>query len=275
VTTLGKTIRIVRMQNPASGRILTVAIDHAPSYGVLGGLENIDQVVEQVASGGPDAMLLMKGTAERCYSPYAGHIPLILKCSSLSPFHPEHDVWVSSVEDALSLGADAIAMALTVGSPHQPSLLSNVAALVREAERVGMPVIVHAYPNGELVPPDERYSAKQVKYAARLAMEFGVDIVKTFYTGSAETFAQVVETAAPALVVAAGGPKLETDADVLRMAYNVVQAGAAGITFGRNIWQSGHPTGMIRALRHVVHNQGTVEEAISQLQRSENKNAAG
>jgi DhnA family fructose-bisphosphate aldolase class Ia len=128
-----------------------------------------------------------------------------------------------------------------------------------------MPVIVHAYPNGELVPPDEVFSAEQVKYAARLGMEVGVDIIKTFYTGSAESFAQVVETAAPALVVAAGGARLETDADVLRMAYDVVQAGAAGITFGRNIWQSENTGRIIQALRHIVHDGGTVDEAVSQL----------
>ncbi|GAB4543005.1 MAG: 2-amino-3,7-dideoxy-D-threo-hept-6-ulosonate synthase [Anaerolineae bacterium] len=269
MTTLGKTVRLRRMQNPASGRILTVAIDHAPSYGVLSGLENIQAVVETVASSGPEAILLMKGTAQRCFQPYAGRISLILKCSSLSPFHPEHDVWVSQVEDALRLGADAIAMALTVGSAQQPYLLANLAALVREAERAGMPVIVHAYPNGELIPPDERYSEKQVSYAARLGMELGVDIVKTFYTGSAETFARVVETAAPALVVAAGGPRLETDADVLRMAYDVVQARAAGITFGRNIWQSENASRMIRALRHIVHEGGTVNQALSQLSGAE------
>ena len=265
MTTLGKTVRLVRMQNPTSGRILTVAMDHAPSYGVLSGLENIEAVIEKVVSSGPDAILLMKGTAQRCFQPYAGRISLILKCSSLSPFHSEHDVWVSHVEDAVRFGADAIAMALTVGSAQQPYLLSNLAALVREAEQVSMPVIVHAYPNGELVPPDEVFSAEQVKYAARLGMEVGVDIIKTFYTGSAETFAQVVETAAPALVVAAGGPRLETDSDVLRMAYDVVQAGAAGITFGRNIWQSENTRRMIRALRYIVHDDGTVDEAVSQL----------
>jgi DhnA family fructose-bisphosphate aldolase class Ia len=96
-------------------------------------------------------------------------------------------------------------------------------------------------------------------------MELGVDIVKTFYTGSAETFAQVVEMAVPALVVAAGGPRLETDGDVLRMAYDVVQAGADGITFGRNIWQSDDVTGIIGALKHILHAGGTGAEATSML----------
>src|SRR5208282_2856865 len=253
MSTLGKAVRLERLKNRESGLILTVALDHAPSYGLLKGLEDIRRVIEQVASGAPEAIMLMKGTAEQCFQPYAGRIALILKCSTLSPFHPEQDVWVSSVEDALRLGADAIAMAVTIGSPHQPQILANLAALVREAERAAMPVIAHAYPNGGLVPPDERYSLERVGYAARLAMELGVDIVKTFYTGSSETFAEVVDRAAPALVVAAGGPRLETEAEVLHMAYEVVRARAAGITFGRNIWQSERVSRTIRALKLVVH----------------------
>jgi class I fructose-bisphosphate aldolase len=265
VTTLGKAIHIARLRNPKSERILTVAIDHAPSYGVLNGLEDVQRVVDEVASARPDAMLMMKGVVERCFGPHAGQVAAILKCSTISPYHPERDVRVSSVEDALRLGADGIAMALTVGSADQAQLLSDLGALVREAERVGLPVIVHAYPCGECVPPEERYSVERVAYASRLAMELGVDVVKTFYTGSAETFARVVEIAAPALVVAAGGPRLETDADVLQMAYDVVRAGAAGITFGRNIWQSGDTRGMIEALKRVVHEGGSVGEALKRL----------
>jgi fructose-bisphosphate aldolase, class I len=270
MTTVGTQVRLNRLRNPVSKRILTVALDHAPSYGVLEGLEDIEAILGKVAAASPDAILLMKGTAERCFAPYAGQPALIMKCSSLSPYHPNHDVWVSSVEDALRLGADAIAMALTVGSDEQPQLLSNLGRLLREAEQVGLPVIVHAYPNGRLVPPDERYTPERVCYASRLVMEMGVDIIKTFYTGSAESFARVVETAAPALVVAAGGPRLETDRDVLEMAANVVRAEAAGITFGRNIWQSQDPQGIIGALKQIVHENVGAEEAIGTLVGSGN-----
>ena len=267
MTTLGKAVHLARLRNVVSGRMLTVAIDHAPSYGVLAGLENISHVTTEVASGEPEALLMMKGTAERLFLPYAGRIALILKSSTLSPFHPERDVWVSHVEDALRLGADAIAMALTVGSPEQPALLASLADLVREAEAVAMPVIVHAYPNGSLVPVEERYSAARVAYASRLAMELGVDIVKTFYTGSAESFAQVVEAAAPALVVAAGGPCLDNELACFRMAYEVVRSGAAGITFGRNIWQSARPRRMVEVLKQIIHNGITPETALEMWRR--------
>jgi DhnA family fructose-bisphosphate aldolase class Ia len=232
---------------------------------VLKGLENIQIAVDQVASGEPDAIMLMKGTAERCFNAYAGRIALIMKSSTLSPYHPEKDVWVNPVDDALRLGADAIAMAVTIGSAQQPEILADLAALVGQAEKAGIPLIAHAYPSGELVPPNEVYSAARVAYAARLVMELGVDIVKTFYTGSVETFAQVVEAAAPALVVAAGGRRLETETDAFQMAYDVLQAGAAGITFGRNIWQSGNTKQMICAMKHIVHENGSVNEAVTRF----------
>lgn len=263
---LGKSVRLKRLQNASSGRIFTVAVDHAPSYGVLEGLEDFPTVLENVAAGEPDALLLMQGTAEQCFAPYAGRIALILKSSTLSPLHPERDILVSRVEDAVRLGADAIAMAATIGSDDQPRILQDLSRLVREAERAGMPVIVHAYPNGAGVPPNERYSAQWVGYASRLAMEVGVDVVKTFYTGSAESFARVVEMAAPARVVAAGGPRLDTTSDVLHMVHGVVQAGAAGITFGRNVWQSDDPAALMGALKHILHNGGSVEEAAARLQ---------
>ena len=265
MSALGKAVRLERLRNAGSGRILTVALDHAPSYGLLKGLEDIGGVLERAASAGPDAVMLMKGTAERCFLPYAGRIALILKCSTLSTYHPDHDVWVSPVEDAVRLGADAISMAVTIGSAQQPKHLANLAVLVREGERAGMPVIAHAYPNGALVPPSERYTLERVSYAARLVMELGADIVKTFYTGSAETFAEVVDRTAPALVVAAGGARLETEGEALRMAYDVMQARAAGITFGRNIWQSENIGRMVRALKLVVHSNRPVEEAVGSL----------
>jgi class I fructose-bisphosphate aldolase len=271
MNSLGKTVHLRRLQNSESNRMFTVAMDHIPSYGLFEGLKNICEAVEQVAEGRPDAIMLMKGTAERCYQAHAGHIAFILKCSTLSPFHTEHDVWIHSVEEALQLGADAIAMAVTIGSQHQAQSLDNLAALVREAEQVGLPVIAHAYPNGELIPPGDWYSADQVMYASRLVMELGVDIVKTFYTGSTETFAQVVEATAPALLVAVGGPKLKKDADVLQMAYDVIQTGAAGITFGRNIWENSNIPGMMQALKHIVHSNGSVDEAISILAPEESK----
>jgi class I fructose-bisphosphate aldolase len=265
MTSLGKAVRINRLKNPKSQRIFTVAMDHAPSYGILSGLQDIQGLLKVVVENEPDAILLMKGVAENCYQPVAGKIPLLMKCSMLSPLHPQHDVVVGSVEDALRLGADAIAMAVTFGSPLQSEILANLSLLVKEAEKVGLPVIVHAYPNGELIPQNERYSVARVGYASRVAMELGVDIIKTFYTGSAETFAEVVQLTSPALVVAAGGQKLDTDLDVLRMVKNVVKAGGTGVTIGRNVWQNKNVAGMMQAIKKVIHDKQAIDVAVKEL----------
>jgi fructose-bisphosphate aldolase, class I len=240
-------------------------MDHAPSYGILPGLEDISNLLGRVVEAGPDAVLLMKGTASRCFSQYAGKTALIIKSSTISPHHPEHDVCVSAAEDAVRLGADAMAVAATIGSMHQAEILSGIAGLVKDAERLSMPLIVHAYPFGELIPSAERYTAARVGYAARLVMEMGVDIVKSPYTGSAQSFHEVVCMAAPALVVAAGGPRLDTEEDVLKMAHDVVKAGGAGITFGRNIWQSRNLPGLMRALKLVVHEEASVKAALKEI----------
>lgn len=253
MTDIGKTAHLRRLTASPNGRILTIALDHAPSYGLLAGIVDLPGLLRLVAGCRPDAIMLMKGTAARLYEPYAGRIPLILKCSTLSPYHPAHDVAVASVEDALRLGADAISMGVTFGCETQAEHLRALAGLVGEAERVGLPVIAHAYPSGPGVPPSEQYTAERVAYAARAVMELGVDIVKTFFTGDAPSFSRVVEAAAPAIVVAAGGPRLDSDEAVLRMAADAIEAGAGGITFGRNVWQRTDIAATIGALKAIVH----------------------
>ncbi|NWG14492.1 MAG: hypothetical protein HXY20_13265 [Acidobacteria bacterium] len=230
-----------------------MAIDHASSYGILPGLENMQAVIRQVALGAPDAIMLMKGPAERCFQALAGRIALILKCTTSSLFHPDRDIWIQSVEEAVGLGADAIAMAVTIGSADQPEHLRHLSQLIREADKAGLPVIAHSYPCGEKISAAERYTLKEVGYASRIAMEMGVDVVKTFYTGSEETFAEVVRLASPALVVAAGGPRLDSRADLMRMTRAVIGSGAAGVTFGRNVWQCDDIPGIIAELKAIVH----------------------
>ncbi len=92
-------------------------------------------------------------------------------------------------------------------------------------------------------------------------MELGVDIIKTFYTGDKESFGRVVQ-AAPSNIVVSGGPKLPELKDVFKMTYDSMQAGAKGVTYGRNVWQADNPVSVIQALKHIIHERGTVEEAL-------------
>ena len=258
---LAKRARLNRIVHSPSHRLVTVALDHPIAFGVPPELGPIREVLARVVEGEPDAVTMMKGTAQHCYEPHAGRVPLIVQTTCFTPGIPSRDHPIACVDDALRLGADAVAMTITVGTEHQGRHVRMLGALVSAAAPAGLPVVAHIYPKGELVPDDERHSVRWVLYAARLGAEVGVDIVKLFYTGSPDTFRQVVE-ACPVPVVAAGGVRLDTTRQVLEMARGVVDAGAAGVTYGRNVWGAEDIPAVIRALKAVVHDDATVDDAL-------------
>ena len=249
---LGHQIRMNRLMGHRFNRLLDITVDHGIARGVLPGLEDIAGAIARMVAAKPDAITMHKGIAESCLMPYAGQIPLIIKCSSFSPFHPSYDTMITTVEEALRLGADAVSIGVIVGDPRQSEALTNLGAFVKEARLLGMPTVAHIYPRGSLIPESERASPEHVRYAARVAAEVGIDIIKTTYTGSAESFARVVE-ACPALVVAAGGVEAQDARTFLQKTHDVIEAGGAGLACGRFVWGHPDPVSLIRALKHIIH----------------------
>ncbi len=256
---MGKRVRLNRLLNEKSGRMLSVAIDHTVAYGIIPGLEPVQDVVDKIVQGKPDSVTLQKGIFERCFEQHAGRVGIIMQSMAANPFEPDVEQPVADVAEALSLGADAISLAITFGGAGQGRLTSHLGHVVREARGAGLPVVAHCYPKGEFIPEDERLTAERVLYAARSGAELGVDIVKTFYTGSPESFAKVIE-GVPTRVVAAGGPKQDTLMEVLVAVRGAIDAGASGVTYGRNIWQDPTPAAMIAAIKAVVHDGATPQE---------------
>ena len=149
---LGKEVRLRRLFNKKSGHLLAIALDHAIGWGVIEGIEKIQETVDIVAAAEPDAITMQKGIAEKCMGPWAGRQPFILKCSSFSPFYPCYDGYTGAVEEAVRLGADAVALGVTIGGKEQPELLKNLAMFTEKASLYGLPVVTHIYPKGELIP---------------------------------------------------------------------------------------------------------------------------
>jgi len=258
---LGKEVRLRRLLNKKSGHLLAIALDHAVGWGVIEGIERIQETIDTVVGAEPDAITIQKGIADKCLWKWAGRQPFILKCTSFSPYYPGYDGYTASVEEALRLGADAVAVGVTIGGKDQPELLKNLARITEKAALYGMPVVTHIYPRGELVPEDKKYDYRNVAYAARAAAELGVDIVKTFYTGDPDSYHKVIE-ACPTYVVVSGGPKLPSLEDVFKMTRDAMDAGAAGITYGRNIWQRKDVALIIRALKSIIHDGASVRDAM-------------
>lgn len=260
---LGRELRLRRILGE-DGRMFTVALDQAVPRGVAPRLANLKERFDLIAEGEPDAFTVFKGVAGHLLSGRTKQIPLIVKGSTFSvDFHLTYDATVAQVSDCIKLGADAIAVGISAGSSNQVEMLEMLSAVVSEAHDWGLPVICHAYPSGELWG-DRKGSTESVIYAARAAAECGTDVVKTWYTGSAEEFRKVVE-ATPTAVVAAGGAPAPQPIDVLTQAANVMEAGGVGMTAGRNIWGADDPTAMVRALKAVIHDGATPGDAVKLL----------
>jgi class I fructose-bisphosphate aldolase len=251
---LGREIRLRRLFG-LDGRTVTVALDQAVPRGVSPRLASMASTFAAISEGRPDAVTITKGIAGHVFGGNPAPIPWILKASMFSvDFHPTYDATIATVQDALRLGADGIAVGISAGSSNQVAMLEMLTNVVEEAHQWGIPVVCHAYPSGELWG-DKKGSTESVLYASRAAAELGTDIVKTWYTGSAAEFRTVVE-GTPAIVVAAGGAPVSNPRDVLEQAAAVVEAGGHGMTAGRNVWGAQDPAKMVRALKAVIH-EGT------------------
>jgi class I fructose-bisphosphate aldolase len=260
---LGRQLRLRRLLG-ADGRMMSVALDQAVPRGVAPGLDEIKKTFTAIMSAEPDAFTVFKGIAGHLLWDTEYTTPLIVKASTFSvDFHPTYDATVASVEDCIRLGADAVAIGISAGSSNQVAMLEMMSEVTCEAHTWGLPVICHAYPSGELWG-DRKGSTESVVYAARAAAECGTDIVKTWYTGSAEEFARVCKSV-PTPVVAAGGAPAPEPINVLEQAAAVMEAGGVGMTCGRNIWKAPDPAAMVTALKAVIHEGATPTEAAKLL----------
>ncbi len=258
---LGKLIRLNRLFSHPSGRLCSVAVDHLMGYsqGLPPGLRQIKTTLAAIVAGRPDAVTMHKGIAASAWTPYAGAVPLIVQSTLMRPDDYTARQQAATPEDAVRLGADAFAIGAFVRGPTEADYLRAVADCVREACRFEIPVICHIYPRDPgtgtiLVAPED------IAWAARCAVEVGVDVVKTPYCGEVAAFAQIVADS-PVPVVAAGGPQSKTLGQALTMMSAVVRSGARGATIGRNIWGFDQITAAVRAFKAVLHDGKTAAEA--------------
>ena len=191
---------------------------------------------------------------------------MIVKLTAFTPFNPHFDAPIGSVEEAVKLGADAVSIGFLFGNSdeRQITLLGSTGVFVEECLEWGVPLFIHAYPRGEEIPKNEWYTAERVKYAARAAAELGADYIKTSYTGDIESFRSVVETC-PVPIIQAGGPKVDDDLKFLRMIEDSIKAGAIGVAVGRNLFSHERPDAMAKAIRMVIHENVSAEEAAKEI----------
>ncbi len=250
--------RLARIIRPTTGRTVMLAVDHGYFLGPTRKLEVPRKTIEPLLPYA-DAIMITRGALRTSVDPGYG-TPIVLRVSGGASVLKEdlsHEAVTTGMREAVRLNASAIALSIFVGAPHEHDSLVSLGKLVDEGEEVGMPVLAVTAVGKELEKRDARY----LSLACRIAAEFGAHLVKTYYC---EDFEKVVESC-PVPLVVAGGPKLETDLDALELTQHAVEAGAAGVDMGRNIWQAANPVGMIRAVRAIVHEHASAKEALEHV----------
>ncbi len=256
----GKSERLTRIGT--GGRYLIVPMDHGITLGAIKGLKNIESTIDAVTQGGADSVLTQKGIADRVHENKngAGYIVHLNGSTSIGP--DENDKRLTgTVQDAIRAGADAVSFHINVGSDYEPDQISQLGELTSQATEYGIPVLAMTYARGHDVREDNPESfAEDLGHAVRLGEELGADVVKTAYSGTPDTFEHVVESTRLPVVIA-GGSK-GTDEETLAMVRGAMDAGAAGVSMGRSIFQHDDPGAITQAIAAVIHDDATAREAI-------------
>jgi fructose-bisphosphate aldolase/2-amino-3,7-dideoxy-D-threo-hept-6-ulosonate synthase len=256
----GRSARLDRIGT--EGRYLVVPMDHGITLGAVSGLADIESTIDAVTRGGADAVLTQKGVAPRVHDNKndAGYVVHLNGSTVIGPDKNDKRR-TGTVEDAIRVGADAVSFHINVGSEHEPDQIAELGALTSTAREYGMPVLAMTYARGHDVRDDDAEQfAQALSHAVRLGEELGADVVKTAYSGTPGTFEGVVDsTRLPVLI--AGGSK-GTDEETLSMVRGAMDAGAAGVSMGRSIFQHDQPRKITAAVAAIVHEGADPEIAL-------------
>lgn len=244
------------------GRMLAIPMDHGISNGPIEGLEDPHQTAYTCERGGITAIIINKGILKSMPKPPGVGVLVHFSASTSRSSSPNRKMITGTVEEAIRMGADGVSLHINIGGKEEPEMLEQLGAAAERCQAWGVPLLAMMYPRGENVP--DPHEPGVVAHAARIGAECGADIVKTVYTGDTESFGRVVRST-PVPVVVAGGPRASDDLELLQMAEQAMSAGAAGMTFGRNVFAHKSPADMSRALADVVFDGVSAQEAVKRL----------
>lgn len=244
--------RLSRIFNPETGKTVMLAIDHGYFQGPTTGLERIDVTILPLLPYA-DTLMLTRGIL-RSIIPPTFTKGVVLRASGGSSILKElsNEQIAVDIEDAIRLNVAALAVQVFIGGEYESQSVHNMTRLVDAGNRYGIATLAVTAVGKEMVR-DARY----MRLACRICAELGATYVKTYCVP--EDF-ETVTASCPVPIVIAGGKKLP-ELDALKMAYNAIQQGAAGVDMGRNIFQAEAPIPMLQAVRKVVHEGAKPEEA--------------
>ena len=260
-TSMGKQLHMRRIFR--NGKVLVLPFDHPIYFGPQPGNEDPSALVRLARDHGATAILITAGALRKALDE-VGDLGIIMRIDTTisqiggpdTVMHLLHDS-----EEAMTLGADMVVINcyIGLGEPEIESrLLNKMAEVSRECERIGMPMCVEIIPR---VFQDAVPKSEDLATAMRLGLEYGCDMVKTVYNGDPEGYARAIASC-HLPVIMAGGPKSDDDLAIFHQLKEAMTHGACGAAIGRRVWGSAKPGATLDAIRAIVMDNASVEEAI-------------
>lgn len=264
----GVKIRLRRILNPGTGRVVIFPLDHGVTCGPIRGIEDMKRCLQNGIDGGADAVVLHKGMLSLLEST-KGRLPGVfmhLSASTQLGTAMHHKVLVGSVEEAISRGADGVSCHINLGNEYEPEMLRDLGYIGSECAKWQIPLLVMIYVRGRYAADSE--SDRAIAHAVRLAAELGADIVKTAMPSSLAWLERITKSV-PVPVVIAGGSKSENPLAFLEGIEQAIGAGAKGVAVGRNVFQHENPRAFLRAITLVVHEGMSAKDALERSMKED------
>jgi len=260
---LGKKSRLGRIFDHRTNTSIIIPMDHSTeSHNEQ--LERPIELIRKFADADVNAFLFLKGLTKSAAEQFIDRCGLIYRISTATGLRNKltEQAYISRVETAVKLGASAVATNVFVGSDREIEDLERFGEISDACDEWGMPFLAEVFPVGgkDTAAFDGPYIAEELRIAVRVGYELGADFIKTSYSGDVESFRRVVKNC-PIPIVIAGGPKTKSVDEVLKIVRGAMDAGALGVAMGRKVWGSSNPIKLVEALKLIVRENRSVEEA--------------
>ncbi|MEV0024194.1 2-amino-4,5-dihydroxy-6-oxo-7-(phosphonooxy)heptanoate synthase [Streptomyces atroolivaceus] len=256
-----RSLRLQRLHHHDPGRLFIVPLDHSITDGPLTRGHHLDSLVGELASHRVDGVVLHKGALRHVAPEWFTRTSLIVHLSASTVHAPDPNAkyLVSSVEESLRMGADAVSVHVNLGSAEERHQIADMAAVAEACDRWNVPLMAMMYPRGPKIadPSDPAL----VAHAVQVAVDLGADLVKTLYVGSVDAMAEITSSS-PVPVIVVGGPHDSDEARVLAYVEEALKGGAAGVAMGRNVFQAADPGAMADKISDLVHNGGKASSPV-------------
>jgi DhnA family fructose-bisphosphate aldolase class Ia len=266
-------VKIRKLFNSESGKVVIIPIDHGFYMGAVKGLEDPVSVLKRLIKDGVDGTLMSFGlgkiTADLFNSKNSmtkiltADYVLMSKIPGVVEGIFGNSIY-STLEQAIKWEFDAVKVLLVWGteSDIQLEAIKYIGELARECDKLDMPLMIEPVLLGKYISEDKKKDPKVIKDACRIAVELGADILKAPYTGDKESFSEIIKNSHIPVVIL-GGPRMGSIKDVMQTAKDSIDAGGKGVVFGRNVWQNPDMDKVIYALKDIVHKNSEVDEVLN------------